>query len=182
MAVADCSRTTAPRRARSTPKTPQNPQSVAVLEHLEPNVHRLVGRALRALEKSAVYRAAPLSSPDAVRAHLQLTLAHLEHEEFVALWLDSQNRLIARDVLAVGTLTTTPVYPREVVKAGLAHNAGAVIFAHNHPSGIDDPSHADQMLTATLKAALATVDIKLLDHFIVAGTARPLSLAERGLV
>ena len=97
-------------------------------------------------------------------------------------WLDSQNRVIAHGELFRGTLTQTSVYPREVVKAALACNAGAAILYHNHPSGLGDPSHADQALTTTLKQALALVDVRVLDHFIVAGAATPVSFAERGLL
>ena len=123
-----------------------------------------------------------LASPDNVRNWLRLRLAYLPQECFIALWLDAQNRLILSETLFTGTLTQTSVYPREVVKTALQRNAAAVILAHNHPSGLAEPSHADQMLTTSLRQALAMVDVKLLDHFIVAGTARPLSFAERGLL
>ncbi len=123
-----------------------------------------------------------LSSPQAVRDYLRLTLAGLPHEVFLAMWLDAQNRLIASDELFRGTLTQTSVYPREVVKRALARNAAAVILAHNHPSGVADPSAADITLTRALKDALNLVDVRVLDHFIVAGTHPPLSLAERGQV
>jgi len=122
------------------------------------------------------------SSPGKVRDWLRLKLATRQNEVFMALWLDAQNRLINSDELFSGTLTQTSVYPREVVKAALANNAAAVILAHNHPSGIAEPSAADEMLTQNLKAALALVDVKVLDHFIVAGTGVPLSFAERGLL
>lgn len=122
------------------------------------------------------------SSPALVRRWLKLQLSTRPHEVFLALWLNAQNRLIAADELFVGTLSQTSVYPREVVKAGLAHNAAAVILAHNHPSGVAEPSAADELLTRSLQASLALVDIRLLDHFIVAGTADPLSFAERGLL
>ena len=100
----------------------------------------------------------------------------------MALWLDAQNQLIADEILFKGSLTQTSVYPREVVKQALARNAAAVILAHNHPSGLAEPSKADEMLTRTLKEALALVDVRLLDHFIVAGQSTPLSFAERGLL
>ena len=111
-----------------------------------------------------------------------LHLAELEHEAFAALFLNAQNRLIEYRELFRGTLTQTSVYPREVVKAALRLNADAVIFAHNHPSGLSEPSHADEVLTGSLKSALAVVDIKVLDHFIIAGRGEPLSFAERGLL
>lgn len=123
-----------------------------------------------------------LASPENVRNWLRLRLAYLPQECFIALWLDAQNRLILSETLFTGTLTQTSVYPREVVKTALQRNASAVILAHNHPSGLAEPSHADQMLTTSLRQALAMVDVKLLDHFIVAGTTRPLSFAERGLL
>lgn len=123
-----------------------------------------------------------LASPENVRNWLRLRLAYLPQECFIALWLNAQNRLILSETLFTGTLTQTSVYPREVVKTALQRNAAAVILAHNHPSGLAEPSHADQMLTTSLRQALAMVDVKLLDHFIVAGTTRPLSFAERGLL
>jgi DNA repair protein RadC len=123
-----------------------------------------------------------LSSPRAVRDWLRLRLAGEGREVFVALWLDSQNRLIASEELFRGTLAQTSVYPREVVKSALAHNAAAVILAHNHPSGVAEPSSADEQLTTALKQALTLIDVRVLDHFIVAGTTQPLSFAERGLL
>lgn len=182
MAVAN---STAPtRRTRSTPKNSPKPSTPepGVIEHLEPDVHRLVNRALVALERSAVYRAAPLSSPALVRSHLKLRLAHLDHEEIVALWLDTHHRLIASITHAVGTLAQASVYPREIARTGLRLNAAAVILAHNHPSGNTEPSRADVLLTEGVKDALQAVDIRLVDHFIVGGTADPLSFAERGLL
>ena len=123
-----------------------------------------------------------LNTPDTVRDYLRLHLAGLRHEVFFVLWLDAQNRLIAAEELFRGTLTQASVYPREVVKKALAHNAAAVVLAHNHPSGIAEPSAADSQLTRELKQALALIDVRVLDHFIVAGTASPLSFAERGLL
>ena len=123
-----------------------------------------------------------LSSPGAVRDWLRLHLAALPHEVFCALWLDNRNRLLAFEELFRGTLAQTSVFPREVVKQALAHNAAGVVFAHNHPSGAAEPSRADEQLTRALKEALALVDVKVLDHFVVAGTAPPLSFAERGLL
>ena len=122
------------------------------------------------------------ASPEAVRQWLQLKLGSLQNEVFMALWLDTQNRLLKAEILFNGTLAQANVFPREVVKTALAHNAAAVILAHNHPSGVCEPSPADQMLTHSLKNALALVDVKLLDHFIVAGTNPPVSFAERGLL
>ena len=121
------------------------------------------------------------ASPDAVRDYLKLSLASLPYEVFMALFLDSQNRLLAACELFRGTLSQTSVYPREVVKSALAHNAAGVILAHNHPSGVAEPSRADELLTSSLKQALALVDIRTLDHLIVAGP-RVVSFAERGLI
>lgn len=123
-----------------------------------------------------------LSSPGAVRDYLRLTLGSLPKEVFMALWLDSQNRLIAADTLFSGTLSQTAVYPREVVKTALERNAAGVIFAHNHPSGVAEPSRADTQLTAALKQSLQLVEVTVVDHFVVAGTTPPLSFAERGLL
>jgi len=123
-----------------------------------------------------------LGSPGAVRQWLQLHLASRPHEVFMALWLDTRNRLLAAEELFRGTLSQASVYPREVVKSALAHNAAAVILAHNHPSGIAEASKADELLTQGLKNALAMVDVRVLDHFIIAGHAPPLSFAERGLL
>lgn len=137
----------------------------------------LVRRALR----EEVAGRDVLTSPDAVRDYLRLALAPLPYEVFMVLFLDSQNRLLAACELFRGTLAQTSVYPREVVKAALAHNAAGVILAHNHPSGVAEPSRADELLTASLKQALALVDIRTLDHLIVAGP-RVVSFAERGLI
>ncbi|MDD5297834.1 MAG: DNA repair protein RadC [Rhodocyclaceae bacterium] len=123
-----------------------------------------------------------LSSPGAVRDYLRLTLGELPHEVFAVLFLDAQNRLIHYEELFRGSLTQTSVYPREVVKQALARNAAAVILAHNHPSGVAEPSRADELLTKSLKQALSLVDVKVLDHFVVAGGAPPLSFAERGIL
>lgn len=122
-----------------------------------------------------------LNAPAAVRDCLRLHFAGREYESFVALFLDAQHRLIVVDELFRGTLTQTSVYPREVVKAALKENAAAVIFAHNHPSGVADPSMSDQLLTTALKSTLSLVDVSVLDHFVVAG-ATVSSFAERGLL
>lgn len=122
-----------------------------------------------------------LQSPAAVRDYLRLTLAALPHEVFMAVFLNAQNRVIAVEELFRGTLTQTSVYPREVIKRALAHNAAALIVAHNHPSGTAEASTADRTLTRTLKEALALVDVQILDHFIVAPGAS-LSFAEQGLL
>lgn len=122
-----------------------------------------------------------LSSPQQVMRYLQLTIGQKSHEVFVALFLDTQNRCIASETLFEGSLMQTSVYPREVVKRALAHNAAAVIFAHNHPTGVAQPSRADEMITQTLKEALALVDVRVLDHIVVAGN-QTYSFVEHGLI
>lgn len=122
-----------------------------------------------------------LSSPTAVRDFLRISIQDRQVEVFVGLFLDAQNRVIAVEELFSGTLTQTSVFPREIVRKALQYNAAAVIFAHNHPSGIAEPSHADETLTRTLKEALALVDVRVLDHFVV-GRGAPMSFAERGLL
>ena len=142
---------------------------VAVLE--------LSRRALaQVLQEKALF-----DSPKAVREYLQLQLGARQHEVFAVLFLDSQNRLIALEELFRGTLTQTSVYPREVVLRALHHHAAAVVLAHNHPSGSAQPSRADEALTQSLKAALALVDVRVLDHFIVTRD-QAVSMAEMGLV
>jgi DNA repair protein RadC len=126
-------------------------------------------------------RGATMSSPQAVKDHLRLEIGVLEHEVFCVLFLDAQHRIIALKQMFRGTVTQTSVYPREVVKEALSLNAAAVILAHNHPSGAVEPSRADEYLTQTLKTALALVDVRVLDHFVVAG-GDIVSFAERGLL
>ena len=121
------------------------------------------------------------ATPNAYKDYLQLTLSAKTHEVFSVLFLDIQNRMLALEELFRGTLTHTSVYPREVVLRALHHQAVAVVLAHNHPSGTVQPSRADEALTQTLKAALALVDVRVLDHVIV-GTGEALSMAERGLM
>ncbi len=122
-----------------------------------------------------------LDSPQNVRRYLGMALAQDAHEVFAVLFLDAQHRLIACDEMFRGTLTQTAVYPREVVKQALRHNCAAVILAHNHPSGVAEPSRADAALTRALQSALALVDVRVLDHIVVAGS-RSVSFAERGLL
>jgi|ERR1051325_11615992 DNA repair protein RadC len=141
---------------------------------------RIVQRALKVLE-GRIKQGDALTSPTAVRLYLTMLLAEKEHEVFLCLWLDAQNRLIASEELFRGTLTQTTVHPREVVKSALRHNAAAVLLCHNHPSGVAQPSQADELLTRNLKDALALVEVKVLDHFVVAGN-QAISFAERGLI
>lgn len=141
---------------------------------------QVIRRALRILD-ARMRTGDPLSSPNAVRDFLRLKLAGLPYEVFFVIFLDAQNRVITAEEMFRGTLTQTSVFPREIVKAALVHNAASVIFAHNHPSGVAEPSHADENLTSTLKQALALVDVRVLDHFVLGGTSC-LSFAERGLI
>lgn len=122
-----------------------------------------------------------LTSPQVVRDFLRVKLGTLEHEVFAVIHLDAQNRVIDYVEMFRGTVSQTSVYPREVVKEALARNSAALLLVHNHPSGVAEPSRADEMLTQTLKSALALVDVRVLDHLIVAGSAI-LSFAERGLL
>jgi len=140
-------------------------------------VLEMAGRALHEEMKTSD----ALNSPGAVRSYLQLLLRGRTQEVFTVIFLDAQHRVTASEELFIGTLMQTSVYPREVVKRALHHNAAAVIFAHNHPSGVAEPSQADQALTDALKQALALVDVRVLDHFIVAGSGC-LSFAERGML
>lgn len=136
--------------------------------------------ARRALSQRLKEREA-FHTPGAVKQYLQLQLAHKNHEVFAVLFLDNQNRMLAMEELFRGTLSQTSVYPREVVMRALHHQAAAVVLSHNHPSGSVQPSRADEHLTQTLKAALALVDVRVLDHIIV-GQGQALSMAEQGLM
>ncbi|MDP3295875.1 MAG: DNA repair protein RadC [Nevskia sp.] len=120
-----------------------------------------------------------LPNPAATRDFLRLKLRDLDHEVFCALFLDSQNQVIGFETLSIGTINAADVYPREVLKKALRAQAAAVIFAHNHPSGIAEPSLADRALTNRLRDALALIDVRVLDHFVV-GEGQPVSFAERG--
>lgn len=136
--------------------------------------------ACRHLDES-VLRGAALTSPTATRRYLSLRLRDREHEVFACLFLDNRHRVIAFDELFRGTIDGASVYPREIVKAALRYNAAAVILSHNHPSGVAEPSRADERLTERLREALGLIDVRVLDHIIV-GDGEPLSFAERGLL
>ena len=138
-------------------------------------------RQARAVLARRVRRGVIFDSPALVKDYLRVHLAPLGHEVFMVIFVDAQHKLIACEQLFRGTLTQTSVYPREVVKRALTLNASAVLLAHNHPSGSVEPSRADEFLTQTLSAALKLVDVRVLDHLIVAGDAIT-SLAERGLI
>ncbi|UYG08156.1 RadC family protein [Halomonas sp. M4R1S46] len=130
---------------------------------------------------SRLERDAALTSPGLVRSYLASRLRHLGHEEFAALFLDSQHRVIRYESLFRGTLDSASVYPREVARRALELGAGAIIFAHNHPSGVAEPSDADRRITARLREALGLFEIRVLDHFVV-GDGEVVSFAERGLL
>ncbi|KAF1366685.1 RadC family protein [Yokenella regensburgei] len=153
--------------------------SLSVVTELTPATQRAIKRALTLLESQLREPGMPFTSSSSVRDWLRLQMALLEREEFRLLWLDNQNRLIAYETLFKGTINSTEVHPREVVKSGLKHNAAAAVLAHNHPSGLAEPSHADRQITERLKNALTLVDIRLLDHLVVGGID-VVSFAERG--
>ena len=141
----------------------------------------VIKQALSILEGRLRKPGVQFTSPSSAREYLTLKLAELEHELFACLWLDAQNRLIEYSELFRGTLTQTSIYPREVVKEAMRLNAAAVIFSHNHPSGLAEPSRADEALTKTLKQVLELVEVKVLDHIVIGGVST-VSFAERGLL
>ena len=141
----------------------------------------IIAHALDILHRRMAQPGECLNAPSVVKNYLTIKLAELEHEVFSCIWVDSQNRVITYEEMFRGTLSQTSVYPREVVKRALALNASGLIAAHNHPSGCADPSQADRWLTDPLKAALGLVDVRVLDHIIVAGV-QTVSFAERGWI
>ena len=140
----------------------------------------IIAKALEILEKR-IHAGPVFDSPQTVKDYVTLQLSGREHEVFAIMFLSHTHHLISFDIMFRGTLSQTSVYPREVVKTALMHNASAVVFAHNHPSGSAEPSRADEYLTNTLKSALQLVDVRVLDHMIVGG-ATVVSFAERGLI
>jgi DNA repair protein RadC len=155
-------------RDSATGKTVRHRLAVARELLLREAGNELIGRAL-------------IDTPQAAHDYLRLHFSTLEREVFVVVMLDAQHRVLGIEEMFRGTLTHTSVYPREVVRAALACNAGAVLFAHNHPSGHAEPSRADELLTHTLKSALALVDVRVLDHVVFAA-GLSVSMAERGLL
>ncbi|UUR73837.1 RadC family protein [Enterobacter asburiae] len=146
---------------------------------LSPSAQQTIREALILLACRLREPGAPFTSGDAARDWLRLQFATQEREIFTVLWLDNQHRLIAHDTLFLGTINNITIHPREVVKAGLKHNAAAAILAHNHPSGEAEPSNADRLITGRLKQILEMVDIRLLDHLVVGGMDI-VSFSERG--
>jgi len=153
---------------------------VNLLEKLDFTENELISAALQICEDRAL-KSDYITSPKATTEYLKLKLANYENEAFLAIWLDSRHGVIECQQLFTGTIDGASVYPRVVVKAGLTLNAAAVIFCHNHPSGSPEPSPADIRITERLKASLALIDIRVLDHIIVGG-ANHVSLAERGQI
>lgn len=148
---------------------------------LAPRERGVINRALAIVSRCLREPGTDSIDPMAAREYVCLQIGGEPVEVFCALYLDSQNRVIAFDRLSVGTLAQTSVYPRELARASLAHNAAAVILAHNHPSGSLHPSKADAALTQTIKAALALVDVRVLDHVIVGG-GKSVSMASMGML
>lgn len=153
-------------------------QNVSTLNEHE---HSILKEARAILLKLASQPRANLISPNLVREYLRTLTGPQEREVFTAIYLDNRHRAIASEILFAGTIDGATVHPREVVKGALKHNAAAVIVSHNHPSGVAEPSQADELITQRLKEALALVDIRLLDHFIVS-IEQTVSLAERGVL
>lgn len=143
--------------------------------------NRVIEKALQILDQRIFTRGPELTSPSLVADYLKLQLAQQDHEVFGVVFLDAKHRVLQFEVLFHGSIDGASVYPRQVVKRALAHNAAAVILTHNHPSGRPQPSQADRTLTARLKETLALVEVRVLDHLIV-GEGRPLSLAEYGWI
>lgn len=146
------------------------------------NDDSIIETALKILEKRLTYNiyAPVLTSPEDSKNFVKLKLSEYEHEVFACLFLDNRHRVISFDELFRGTIDGASVYPREVVKAALGHNAAAVIFAHNHPSGNAEPSQADKQITTRLKDALSLIDVRVLDHLVVGSEI--ISFAERGFL
>jgi DNA repair protein RadC len=145
--------------------------------------HRVAPKTVReiALEYNAVKVGKAIRSPQDTENFLRLKLSHLEHEVFAVIFLDNRHRILAYEQLFRGTIDGTSVYPREVIKAALLKNAAAIILAHNHPSGVAEPSQADERITKRIKAACELVDIRLLDHIVVS-VRQCVSLASRGML
>jgi len=151
-------------------------------EHYTVRERVILYQAMQIIQANLTQRGGTFEHSRDVRAFLTMKLAGLESEQFCAMFLDNRHRLIEFEVLFQGTINGASVYPREVAKRALAHNAAAVIFAHNHPSGVPEPSSADEALTARLKQALGTLEIRVLDHFIVGDGINVVSFSERGIL
>lgn len=167
---------------RSTSKVHSEEPAVYTPEdHNRAHEDQIIARAIDILDSRLRARGEAFESPAAAGTYLKLRLAGHEREVFGVMFLDTRHRLLTFEELFMGTINSTEVHPREVVRRALAHNAAAVIVGHNHPSGNPEPSAADRAVTAQLKQSLALVDVRLLDHFVI-GDGVPVSLAARGWV
>lgn len=160
----------------------ETPAEYAVHVGLLPDDVQIIARAEAILRAQFERLHDTLSDPSTVSAFLRMRLAGLQHEEFHAVWLDTRHRPIAVERLSIGTIDGATIHPREVVRAALKHNAAAVIFAHNHPSGVPEPSEADRLITIRLRQTLDLVEVRVLDHFVIGGVSTPVSLAARGMI
>jgi len=159
----------------------QNHETTGFFQVLRPVTPEEILMMARQLIQQRFARGQAITSPNDTREFLMLELALLEHEVFYTIFLDNQHKILAAEACFQGTVDGASVYPREIVKRALALNACAVILAHNHPSGLAEPSQADQSITQKLKEALALIDVRVLDHFVIGGTEY-FSFAERGLL
>ncbi|WET15141.1 DNA repair protein RadC [Yersinia intermedia] len=146
---------------------------------MSPGEQRTIRRALNLLAKQLREPGVAFTSTHVTRDWLRLHLTGLEREVFIVLWLDNQNRLLAQETLFTGTINSTTVHPRELVKSAMKHNAASAVLAHNHPSQLAEPSQADRQITNRIKTALELVDVRVLDHLVVGGLDI-VSFAERG--
>lgn len=168
-------------RSEDAPAYNAEPPTVRNAGKIRADEDRLISEALRILEGRFGTKGGVMSSPDQCRGYLKLRLAGYPYEVFGVMFLDNRHRLIAFEEMFRGTIDGASVHPREVVRSALKHNAAAVVFAHNHPSGVTEPSQSDLRITQRLKDALALVEVRVLDHLIV-GEDDGSSLAERGLL
>jgi DNA repair protein RadC len=168
-------------KLRRAPPTESGTDLLQPAANLSPEETRVLAQARAILLRLAGTPGVCLSAPCATREYLKTLLAPQERELFLLLALDNRHRVIASDILFAGTIDGASVHPREVVKCALRYNAAAVILAHNHPSGVAEPSQADELITRRLRDALALVDIRVLDHFVI-GAGQACSFAERGLL
>ncbi|EPB0846785.1 DNA repair protein RadC [Yersinia enterocolitica] len=145
----------------------------------ETHEQHIITQAIGLLARELQARTVVITEPDAARNYLRLQLERQQREVFMVMYLDTQHRLIASETVFTGTLASVTVHPREIVKQALAYNAGTVILAHNHPSGMAEPSQADRLITGTLITALALIDVRVLDHLVI-GHGEVVSFAERG--
>jgi len=164
----------------STADTVQNSGNLFSMQDTE-HEDWIVTRAMEIVERRVFLGGPPLQSPTAVKDFLRIKLAGQPNEVFAVLFLDSQFRVIAYDELFKGTVNQTSVYPRVVLSEAMKHNASAIVFAHNHPSGLTEPSNNDKVITSKLKTILNEVDVRVLDHIVV-GQGEPYSFAEKGLL